>query len=245
MTGLLAAQALKDLKIEYTLYDMNPDHNTSSSKGLHYLHLPCGLDLKPQVVYNYIIGCHGNQLPNEAYASKVGVDPTNSVARLRVYTEVYDFHQALKQLKETHDSKLRNYVFKPGDVPMLLKNFDYVISTIPLPLVYPEAKCESVKVGVKRGRPKVHEIPSSFWGANTNMVIYNVDKRVKWYRYSNILGVEWTEVTEGGDFTISKVVTTDFHPPDERVILMGRWGAWDKTFLAHQAYEYTIRRFIV
>lgn len=235
MTGLLAAKALKDKKVKFTIYDKDP--TKLNDKGLHYLHDNCGLPLKPQTVYNYIIGCEKGKPPYQQYSQKLGTPLNNSLVSLPKSNIIYNFQEAHQILLDMMKNNIVELCFKPAMMGYFLEHFDYIISTIPLPIIYPQAKCEYVEVQVTKERP--NNLPKLF---GTNQVIYNVDLDINWYRYSKVFGVEWTEVKRNGEFTIKKVINTDFTPPDERVVLLGRWGSWNRKFLAHHAYYKILRR---
>ena len=237
--GLLSAQALTDLGIEHDLFDKELP-SISKAKGLHYLHDNCGLPLRWITVHNYVLGVNEGEKPHEQYSRKLGTPLNNSLVDLPAFNAGYDFKQAIELLVKRHLDKVSVLEVTKETVPTLLEEYDYVINTVPLPIIFPQAVCKKVDRKVMKGRP---EGIDKLVGLNPNQVIYNIDEQVNWYRYSNVLGNEWTEVVEGGDFTISKIITTDFQSPDERIILQGRYGKWDRKFLAHHAYYETIRRF--
>lgn len=237
MTGLLAAKALAEHDIEFTLYDKNPNEGVSSSQGLHYLHDNCNLPLKPQIVHNYIIGCKDGEHPHEQYSRKLGTPLNNSLVELPAFSMVYNFQEAYKILLHLMKGNIQRCNFEADMLKYFLEKFDLVISTLPLPVVYPEATCKFVEVQAVRGRPRgIPKLPGA------NQVVYNIEENTNWYRYSRVFGVEWTEVKQGGEFILKKVVDSNFEPPDDRVILLGRWGQWNRKFLAHQAYYKILRR---
>ena len=237
MAGLLAGKALNDKGISFDLFDKNPEEGASGNRGLHYLHDSCGLPLQPRIVNNYIIGCEDGQLPHEQYSAKLGTPLNNSLVDLPAYSLVYNFQEAHNILWQSMGHKVQQLEVVPGMIGGLLDVYDVVISTIPLPILYPEAKCEFVEVEVVQGRPE--GIPSY---PGENQVVYNIEQEVNWYRYSRVFGVQWTEVRTGGEFTIKKVVDTDFTSPDDRLVLLGRWGSWNRKFLAHHSYYEILRR---
>ena len=241
MTGLLAAKALSELDIDFLIFDKNPEQATSVKQGLHYLHDNCGLELEPNIVHNYVIGYNpGEKMPHEVYSEKLGTPLNNSLVDLPAYNIIYDFNMAYHMLYAMFSRKIRNVTIGPEMLEYLLSKPDYTISTIPLCILFPEADCKFVEVQASRGKPPGLDGVMNF---EENFVIYNLDKEDAWYRYSKIFGVEWAEVVEGGDFTIKKVVDTDFESPYDNIILLGRWGQWKRKFLAHHAYYEIKRRF--
>jgi len=237
--GLLSAQALTDLGIDHDIYDKHMP-TMSKVKGLHYLHDNCGLPLDWVTVHNYVLGVKEGELPHMQYSNKLGIPENNSLVDLPAFNTGYDFRQAMEILIGNHADKVRLLDITQEVVVYLLEDYDYIISTVPLNIVYPEADCKMLQQRVKKGRP---EGIDKLIGLNTNQVIYNIDEQVDWYRYSNILGNEWTEVIHGGDFTIPKIIDANFYCPDDRILLQGRYGKWDRKFLAHHSYYETIGRF--
>ena len=237
MAGLLAGKALTDNGVDFDIFDKNPREGASGNHGLHYLHDNCGLPLQPRIVSNYIMGCEDGRLPHEQYSEKLGTPLNNSLVDLPAYSVVYNFQEAYGILFQMMGSKVQHLEIVPGMLRSLLERYDYVVSTVPLQVLYPQARCEFVEVEAVRGRPD--NLPVY---PGDNQVVYNVEPDTNWYRYSRVFGAEWTEVRSGGDFIIRKVVDTDFHSPDERVVLLGRWGSWNRKFLAHHSYYETLRR---
>lgn len=237
MAGMLAAKALQESGISCLLFDKNPQQGASNNVGVHYLHDPCGLELEPKIIRNYLIGCEDGCLPHEQYSEKLGTPLNNSLVDLPSYQVAYSFQEAHRLLRKRFEDKVIKLDIKPSTLFRLMKDCDKVISTIPLPILFDGAECLSVGARVARGKPyNLPDLPGH------NKVVYNIDLEDNWYRYSNVFGVEWTEVKEGGEFFIKKIVSTDFVSPFEDLELLGRWGAWDRKFLAHDAYYETIRR---
>jgi len=237
--GLLSAQALTGLRIEHDIFDKEVP-TISKTKGLHYLHDNCGLPLNWITVHNYVLGVKEGEMPHLQYSRKLGIPKNNSLIDLPAFNAGYDFRQAINILVAKHAGNVTVMNVTQEVVPILLEKYDYIINTVPLHVIFPQADCKMLKRKVMKGRP---EGIDKLIGLNPNQVIYNIDEQVNWYRYSNVLGNEWTEVVEGGEFSIPKIIDTDFHSPDERIILQGRYGKWDRKFLAHHAYYETLRRF--
>lgn len=76
-----------------------------------------------------------------------------------------------------------------------------------------------------------------------NVIIYNGENDVPWYRRSELFGHGWDEYggkIEDADYTGVKPISTscDCYPDVRRV---GRFGQWSKGVLVHDAYYDTLR----
>lgn len=244
--GLLAASALSRLNIEYDLFDQRPITVRRPVRGLHYLHQDCDLGLPPIDIHTTVIGSQPGVSDEKAYAAKIGRDPLlgNSVGRYHDCVTAYPFPDAMRTLARRHADEIRQLTVGSGGVQQMLHHYRYVISTVPLWLAYPEAMCSTVPVQVTMSAPPAADLAGTT--VHENQVVYNVAPESNWHRYSKVYGTEWCELVQGGDRTITKVVTTDFQQPDDeadRVILIGRYGRWQADYLAHQAYYDVLEQF--
>src|SRR5690606_10939543 len=120
MAGLLAAKALAENDVEYTLFDKNPREGASNNPGLHYLHDSCGLPLEPKIVFNYIIGCKEGELPHEQYSRKLGTPLNNSLVNLPAYNIVYNFQDAYDILLHRYGKNIQYLEIVPSMMESLL-----------------------------------------------------------------------------------------------------------------------------
>lgn len=240
MVGRLVAHACDDSGISY---DMFTEAMPGPGFGVRYLHESCNLPLHHLDIHTYIMdedGLHDHWEQDKAryaerYAKLVGSSPTNnSVHRAAETTFAYDWYDAFAML-EPH-----NVIFgsiSRTHMDALSKVYEYVFSTIPLPVAYPEAKelCNGRKMLVDFGTPDT--VPD---GIADHSVIYNLTG-TDWSRYSKMGSVDQYESLSGGAHTIMKVTgKANFKPPHDNVVLVGRYGAWDYTYMAHHAYYNTM-----
>ena len=243
MTGLLAAKACLDKGITPTIFSAAKPH---PGYGVRYLHDNCGLPLKPIEIETAFVGFGDkfmrwdnadHRVMAELYAIKTGASKTNnSIHRSEKITTAYNWMDAWNMLQGMWIVDLE---IKPEDMKTLSKKFDLVISTAPLNKVYPHSKsrCSFREMYVSSGNP----YPDHKGWASTpeNIIVYNVDPDSPWTRYSRVDGVEQTEYlrpVEG----IHRVVKVDgkakFYNHQHNVLLVGRYGKWDSTYMAHMSY---------
>lgn len=241
MSGLLAAKALKDNGFDnFVIYDKKIPES-SIPVGLHYLHDPCGLPLEPHIVHNIVIPDNSYKPLHIQYSEKTGVPENNSVRDLPATVRVYDFSRAYKMLVEWLKPHIEEKEIRENTYKQLRKDFNYVISTIPLNIIAPQAVCEQIKLPVKYGKPNDG---SDLFPQLNNVVIYNLNHKHDWYRYSRVNGIEMTEYiagVRGVDGKITKIIsdgsTSVYDLKNTK--LVGRYGKWQRGYLAHEAYYET------
>jgi hypothetical protein len=244
VAGLLACKGLVDSGVSIENIDiLTRSTELELSPGLHYLHDNCGLDIKQLTVYNYILPDRksSSDPPHIQYSKKVGNPENNSVKDLKAYEVVYDMQGAHKMLHDMYASRMKVKNITREKLEILKSEYDLVISTLPLYVLYPHAKCEKIEVEVV-----LDEAPDSLQGFEYNYVAYNLSNDEKWYRSSSVNGRTMMEVLpgyEGKTKKIPKLIDTDYEHTDKKVLLAGRYGTWNRKYLAHQAY-YDTRRFI-
>lgn len=254
MAGLLAGKAVLELGMQPVLFDM--DYSKKTLKGLHYLHHHCNMELPLIHINNYIIddGAYPEMSIGERYCQKVfgEVNETarnNSITTLQPSETVYCMQTAYNTLYEAMQQHFHYEEVKvTKDFAMqCAEEFDAVVSTIPLNILFPDAKCKSEQVWCSQNFPKTlvnHEL-------SQNCVVYNVNEDESWYRASRVAGTTWTEFVEKPEdvacFPVNKIVTEDISLEDvfeqTGIILGGRYGAWNRKELAHDIY-YRVLKFL-
>jgi hypothetical protein len=242
MSGMVAAKALDDMSIGFDIYD-KLETNVSQQKGLHYLHGDVGLGLQPHRVKNFVTRDVKQQMPDYyTYSVKVWGAPivlNNSMRNLPEDTIVYNFGEAYTMLSKKYDARIIKLEYKPGMLSAFQSDYDLVISTLPLSIMFPEYKCESKTVWVKDQMPENVEL-------NDFTVMYNIVEGVPWYRCSKIFGQVYTEYVDRQDdcFPVHKIITCKELQNDyirlimnQRVLLVGRFAEWNRKRLAHQIYD--------
>lgn len=249
MAGLLAAKACIDFGIRPDIFSNNkkPDYSTG---GVRYLHDDCGLPIRPFTIRTMFLLDHDTLAEyneNEKgkwaalYAKKTGSSAeNNSVHRSEAEIQAYRWDLAFDLLQGL--PIIQKHVGN-SEIRRMSREYDLVVNTAPLPSVYPKARnlCQCRNFFVS------DEDVMSEWHCDlSNTIVYNLDPDCDWYRYSNINGAiqtEWMHRRPGG-YVVTKVngrARFGLHP--DNVMLVGRYGAWDATYMAHQAY-YDVRKHI-
>lgn len=116
-----------------------------------------------------------------------------------------------------------------------------IINTIPRDMLcFNNHKFESQEIWAVGGP----NVPDD-WCAKQDTIVMNGDPEVAWYRQANIFGqttVEWPSNRKPPVEGVSKVrkpIKTDCNC-FKGMHHLGRYGAWKKGFLTHQAYFYTL-----
>lgn len=233
ISGLLAALAADEAGAEVTLFDQLPGKATHV--GLHYLHDPCGLDLEPVVVYNIVLTNDSDKSePYLQYAKKLNIPGDNSLKDLPLRVDGWNLQQAYNLLWERFKDRCEEHTVEPKQLKSLVKEYNLVVSTIPLQRLIPGVSCFGREFKAYLGRPP--GMSRALYGNTNNVVVYNTDMDYDWYRYSCINGLEWTEGLVKGDHSIIKPIEPEFKNPYPNLLLTGRWGKWKRGVLAHESY---------
>lgn len=245
MTALLAAKACYDEGVKPVILSKD---QPNPGYGVRYLHAQCGLPMKPIMVKTSFMSYFRRHKSwddvdvnamAQLYANKTGSSQTNnSVHRSAKYIKAYDWYEAWSLLQ---GFQWTQHTVTPQEIPRLSLENDLVICTAPLPRIYPEVAnlCKHRITYVTEGQPYSshrHSMPEE-----DNIIVYNVDPEEDWTRFSRIGGVEqteWMHDHEGAHSAIKVDGTIDW-AGHSNVILLGRYGAWDAEFMAHDAYYKT------
>ena len=141
--------------------------------------------------------------------------------------------------------RITEYEVQPSDMPGLSRRFDLVINTAPLNKIYPHSKSQCLYREVYVSDCSPYPNHDSWASAPDNIIVYNVDIVAPWTRYSRVDGVEQTEylkAVEGAHKVIKVDGEAKFHNRQQNVLLLGRYGKWDSTYMAHMAYYDTLSR---
>lgn len=247
MTGLLAAKACLDKHITPTIFSAtkpNPGY------GVRYLHDRCGLPLQPIEIETAFVGVgdrllrwdHADQRAMaQLYAFKTGASQTNnSIHRSTKTVIAYSWMDAWNMLQGMRISERE---ILPEDMRILSNKFDLVINTAPLNKIYPHSKsqcsCREMYVSGCSPYPN-HE----GWASHPeNIIVYNVNQDADWVRYSRVDGIEQTEYlrpVEGAHKVVKVDGKAKFYNHHSNVLLIGRYGKWDSTYMAHMSYYDTL-----
>lgn len=242
--GLMAAHAVGLCGAPLSLHS-NPQK--SRLGGAQYLHhrIPMLTSEYPErVITNRLTGTP------DGYRDKVyGKDPTTVPAHVSAMNVtdgeeigVWDLNAAYDRMWEWNKESINSATINPEWIDLHKDEFTMIISSIPAP-----ALCRSP--GIHRFTYQevwIDPHPATFLPVDT--IQYNGDKNPGWYRASNIGGTaggtEWSangkKPPVEGLVLVKKPLTTncDCYPEIFRV---GRYGAWRKGVLTHDAFYETGR----
>lgn len=243
-SGLLAAWGVINAGHKVTIFTKEAKR-PSMPPGVFVLHDPCRLPLQSVNVQILITGGRETFGQADAYRKKVYGDKEGdmpvSIPDDNGFETVWDGQQALGMLWDilepfVEEREVRDW----SSVEDLAHGYTYVINTIPLPVLLPAGNLRSFPAHVWIGTASRHEA----------YIMYNTNPSVKWYRASTVFGrfsLEFVPDWEPekapdsriGDWLVAdKVVSapSDLSKLPENVLLTGRYGAWDKSKMAHDAF---------
>jgi len=246
MAGLLSAKACLDNGIEPSIFSSD---GYTSGYGVRYLHDNCGLPIKPIKIETAFVGYGMHFLRwDEAdksamstlYAMKTGASArNNSIHRSEKFVEAYDWAEAFNML---HGFRIEKKTIVPSDMAVLQRLFDLVICTAPLPILFPQFSklCHERILWVSDDSPSPYQ-GGSWRDGEDNIIVYNVDSECEWVRYSRICGKDQTEwlrsESHKGAHPVRKIDGCAGVPNKQgNILLVGRYGLWNSTYMAHQAY---------
>jgi hypothetical protein len=266
MSGLAAAKALEDMNLDFDILDKDISY-LCRKEGLHYLHDNMGLKLKRStlkyitlrdayksriqdcILYSQKIWNNSDVLDNsicDIFKTLSGDDlSSNKYVNLHPYKFVYSFNEAYFKLKRKFWKKTIQCRVDTDNISEIKNKYKLVICTIPLNVLYPDIEC---KYELMWGNSR---FPKDLY-LDDNMVAYNLQEGVSWYRCSRIFDEVWTEYTVSNEnflnttqmHPIRKIITADFDKSlieKDGIILAGRYAEWDRKRLVHEVY-YNIKR---
>lgn len=243
--GLFAAQAAQVLGHEVMIVSRK---TKSIIYGAQYLHKPIpGLSTPASkgTIKTYRLGTA------EGYAERVygdGKRPT-SYDLAPDERDAWDLRSAYDAAWDKFEGQI-NHQLLDGDGAIQYEAVcDKVISTVPLWAICmrPDAHMfHSVSIMVTR-RMEYTGL-KTFFGGESNGVIYNGTNYGRWYRTSHVFGHSSTEAIASSEFLEEnpgaepgfKIVSSncDCHPG---IIKAGRMGKWQAGILTHHAFDDTIQ----
>ncbi len=242
-SGMMAAHAASECGNYVDIFDADPNKSKRNA-GVFFLHDSCNLPLTPTSIQQRLLGAEGqsDESVASAYGHKVYGVPSvkSSVLQVRSHLWVMGFNsgEAINMLWDLYGNQVQNKAIQGlNDIGGLLREYDKVISTIPLHHIYSGLDYESATLWVKSGQAPEDE----------SWILYNINENCDWYRCSAIWGTFTMEYGAGhipirrdgyNYFEVTKVVGRRNIPAhSERLLFTGRYGAWDKTILTHTVYD--------
>jgi len=255
--GLAAAQAVRN-EAKNAYISIISQKRPSPIYGAQYLHEPIpGISLATYVMVDYELRGTADQ-----YREKVYGRSWDGQVSPEEYIEphpAWDLRAAYRRLWSSWEHHIQDCEISANDIPSIKGQFDLVVSTIPANvlcdcLIYdiPPGSSHSFFdriVWAAGDAPALGiKIP---YAAPDYTVICNGLNEPSWYRISNVFGhitVEWPgEMKQKPPVhtcsLVRKPVATNCDCwLDGKFIRVGRYGAWDKKQLVHDAYNKTAER---
>ena len=235
MSGLLAAKALQDNGIK----DFNIiTNNFSEPKGYMYLHNNCGIQLDGKIIKVNQLG------EEEAYRKKLGydtsVDSSWKSGLEEYYSYGYDPYQTYECLMYCFKDKAIFTEISNKDIKRIKEKYNYIISTIPLPVLYPSAQYYSSEILLEEfDTSKPYQKAYVYYDGieQSDSVRFGVGFWGKGFAEYPV-----NQKVDGAVRVIKPVIATDV-PKDSQIVLAGRAGQWNKSVLAHNVYYQILDKF--
>jgi len=235
LSGLFAAWACHEKGIDYVVYTNRVEK--PKVRGFMYLHHHCGLPVRSALLTQVVVpeGVDPEKA-SKFYSNLVYKNPETPNSLKYAYNEpivtIWNMTQAVNHIWELIRSRVKLRTIRDLDevISITGKEAEIGFSTIPLPKLDREGLYYFVDSYVTVAlKPEAKE----------NIVYYNgglVGESA--YRWGVINGQRFSESREKPGVTVHKVVFANYmpHVPDN-VMLVGRYGAWDKSQMAHIVYE--------
>ncbi len=237
--GLIAAHAAQMMYSDVVVFSLA---RQSRMFGAQYLHSPVPGITFPSDQFKIQYKLEGTP---EGYQAKVYPDirvKKVSPESLRGIHPAWDIRRAYDRLWGRWERKVQDIrITSPEDVDQLIGHLkpDLAISTLPAPMLCLEGHSFGVQKIWSSDSKDVAPPPE-------NTVVCNGENHPAWYRAANIQGwitTEWPHqfkppLPQHMLWEVDKPITTNCVCfPD--VTRLGRYGKWQKGYLAHQAFNDT------
>jgi hypothetical protein len=208
--------------------------------GFQYLHSSCGIGLKSYTLLEEMLHKeYPMDVSSILYSLKVygKEDVPNSITKIAGHynkvSQIYNMNEAIDLLWKRYSGQIIiDKVDSMGELVEKSKKFKIAFSSIPLNCLLAPDYFEYSKTFVSTF--DTNEIK--------NKVYYDVSLNSPIIRQGSLFGkyfIESVEAPKIGNAILMKKVascTLDLHIPNN-LYLIGRYGAWDKSILAHNVYE--------
>lgn len=224
LAGLLAGKALIDAG-ENDFVILAKEVPSPIFPGFTYLQSNCFMPLEKKTI----------QISKRGTARGYGLKRNSKANSWREYAEKdfvqgYSPIEAQEYLLSMLEKHIELKLITPKTLPKLKANYEHIISTIPLNILYPGAEYEFNTLWVK-------ELPREEF-IKEGLVTYSGSIYDLWSRRSFLWGRGWEEYgnPEPGAIEIIKPIRCKGIPKDSQMTLTGRLGSWQRKELAHQTY---------
>jgi len=235
ISGLFVALACAHSGVDFTIYTDKIVKPTV--QGFVYLHDSCGMPLRSEQLSQHVVPLVGDpDKASEFYSNKVygsaSVPNSLKYAFDNPEVQIWNMHAAIEHIWGIIGDRVKLRVIKDLDevLKITTREANIGFSTIPLPAIDKDGIYYSVDAYVT-----VSPDPSAMY----NAVYYNggVEDEPA-YRWGVINGQRFTESRVKPGKVVRKVTFARYMPRvPNRLMLVGRYGAWDKTHLAHVVYD--------
>jgi hypothetical protein len=236
--GLISAHAASSLGAEIAILSKN---RKSFMKGAQYLHEPV-LGITKDEPFNVTYNLWGSE---ESYRMKVygrNWDGEVSPGTLTQSHQAWDIRQTYDTLWDTYSGAITDWEASTASLNIAIQKAkpDLVISSIPSPLLCNKGhtfRSENVWATDRCMVPDIED----------NTVVCNGVEIPRWYRASKIQGWGNTEWPSGGMRPPFQPMWDVVKPLEHNctcfpgLLRVGRYGAWKKGILSHEAFQATIR----
>jgi hypothetical protein len=238
--GLFATHALLQKGWEVEVFSRK---RRSEMYGAQYLHKPIpGLSFGEGTPIRYSLFGTAEQYRQKVYGSRAVIVSPEALTQQHL---AWDIREAYFKAWNEYAHLIEPVAeIGPEFLIRLVNNraYDRVLSSIPMPALCRDEhhKFDSQTIwaiGDAPERGTFCPIP-----CKPNTVALDGTPDVGWYRVSNVFGyttAEWPESRKPPFENVSPVIKPIRHDCDcwQGIVTVGRYGAWAKGYLSHQAYE--------
>lgn len=240
ISGLFTCWACESRGISTDSIDIISLPYKPTARGFQYLHKPCELNLRPYLLEEDIVPNYfPKTVSSSLYSFKVYGRPDipNSIDRsssFPVISSVYNMNEAISILWDKYEHRIKSREIRGlNDLSRYSKEYDKVFSTIPIYNYISHYNLESV----------ISYISTFNVDSCENFVKYDLNVDSSIIRFGSIFSEFFIESIKplniGNTFhKVDKVIKCNKEVDiPNNVILLGRYGSWDKTEMAHTVYE--------
>jgi len=239
LAGMLAAKAIQDMKVKWDFTLFSKDKKLHKPKGFVMLHDKCGIKTLDDATIKVVQKGRENKYKNKLnYDGMINSSWKSGLADY--YVHGWDIRDANKFLHNIYRTKFSELEITPNNINDILRDYDYVISTIP-----PDNLTEDITL--KYSKVYIREVKDDYKKVEQPVVYYHGDLVPGTRVTLNLWGKSWVEYGKlaprrffSGDIELEDfrkpVSASGTMPSADNLILAGRYGLWNKNILSHQVY---------
>ena len=252
---MVAAWALEEMGVPFTIIDRGPEWDLPRlARGCVYFHDRCNMPeehvRRQQIATVLLPSRWKDEVAPTYYHRKIWGDRPyvkNSVEGMVAgkarWSTVWSMNDALRFLTKRYLYRIAFRDVTRHEV-LVASGERRIISTIPFPLLEPDARCESSPLYIYQDTAAPTSLAGEPRFGGYGHVLYNVDQDVAWYRMSSMFGyvsMEFVKPVGGWRLTQNKKIITSpdadrFEEEHPNIMLTGRWGRWSRGVLGHETY---------